>query len=208
MPLIRKRPGEEQATARDERDPFAMLRAGTPEQRWGAARSLADVAGSIEALGKALAVETDVRVRSAILTSLVRLASPASAAVILPWLRSDDANLRTAALDALRAMAGSVLPMLPALLADADPDVRLLSCEIARCLPSAEATPLLCDVLDREREANVCAAAVDVLAEIGSPLAVPALQRCAKRFRHEAFLDFAIRMAIKRVRTEASGARD
>jgi hypothetical protein len=109
--------------------------------------------------------------------------------------------MRTGALDALRSMPDAVLPRLPALLGDPEADVRLLSCEIVRCLPSANATPLLCDLLVREPEANVCAAAVDVLAEIGGPLAEPALRHCADRFPQEAFLGFAIKMAIQRIGT-------
>ena len=74
-------------------------------------------------------------------------------------------------------------PHLPALLADSDADVRLLSCELARGLPDDEANRLLCDLLERETEKNVCAAAVEVLAEIGRPEALPALARCADALR-------------------------
>jgi len=150
-------------------------------------------------LGKALSQETDARVREAIFTSLISSSTAESIEAILPHLRSDDANLRTGALDALRAMPAAARPYLPALLADEHPDVRLLSCEIARALSSAQATPLLCDLLDREAEANVCAAAIDVLAEIGGPEALPVLARCAERFAHTPFLAFAIKVAAQRI---------
>jgi HEAT repeat protein len=207
MPLIRKGPAGAPAIGRDDRDVFATLVDGTADERWGAARSIVTLPGGVEALGAALATEADERVRTAMFTSLTRVAQPASVEAVLPYLRSDDANLRTGALDALRAMPRAVLSRLPELLRDADADVRLLSCEIARGLSSSEATALLCDLLERERHANVCASAVDVLADIGGPQAVPALRRCALRFPDDAFLGFAIKMAVQRVGTQAGDAR-
>ena len=45
--------------------------------------------------------------------------------------------------------------------------LRLLACELTRNLPSGEAARLLCGLLEHEAEPNVCAAAVEVLAEVG-----------------------------------------
>ena len=42
--------------------------------------------------------------REAIFTGLARIATAESAAAVVPYLRSDDASLRTGAIDALRAM--------------------------------------------------------------------------------------------------------
>ena len=88
---------------------------------------------------------------------------------------------------------------MPRLLADPDSDVRLLSCELVRGLPEGEANRLLCDLLERETEKNVCAAAVEVLAEIGRPEALPALARCAERFAGDPFLAFGIKVATDRI---------
>ena len=93
------------------------------------------------------------------------------------------------------------------MLSDPDPDVRLLVCEIARGLETAQANRLLCDLLDREGEVNVCAAAVEVLTEAGGPESVPVLQACAARFRHEPFLGFAIRVALDRIGAHARPPR-
>ncbi|MGH7075770.1 MAG: HEAT repeat domain-containing protein [Stellaceae bacterium] len=157
------------------------------------------------ALTAALPVESDLRVREAIFTGLVRIGTPESARAILPYIRSDDANMRTGALDALRAMPEAVKPHLAALLQDQDADVRLLSCEIARNLPTGEATGLLCALLDAETEGNVCATAVDVLAEIGAADCVRALMRCAARFPDDPFLGFAVKVAADRLRSRATG---
>ena len=54
---------------------------------------------------------------------------------------------------------------------------------------------LLGALLERESDVNVCAAAVDVLAEIGDATILPALARCAERFSGEPFLVFAVKVA-------------
>ncbi|MEJ1976021.1 MAG: HEAT repeat domain-containing protein [Acetobacteraceae bacterium] len=206
MPLIRKGVAAAPAPGpADGQRAVAALRSGTVEERWSAARALGAFPGGAEALGDALLVEADPRVREAIFTSLARLRSPASVDAVMPHLRSDDASLRTGALDALRAMIGAVRPRLPLLLEDPDPDVRILTCDLVRELPSAEATALLCDVLARERVSNVCAAAVEVLADIGEASALPSLDACSTRFRGEAFLTFAIAVAVQRILSQQPG---
>src|SRR5579872_3990783 len=206
MPLIRKAPAASaEPSGSDFQEASARLRGGTTQERWSAARSLGTQPGAAPVLGDALAREPDARVREAILTSLARLASPESIDVVVAQLRSDDAQLRTGALDALRHMIAAVLPRLPALLTDADPDVRVLCCDLVREIPSAEGTELLCGVLDRDSEPNVCAAAVDVLAEIGQPEALPYLAECAARFREQSFLTFAIKIAAERIAAQRIG---
>jgi len=207
MPLIRKPAGADAATSSSAADPFASLIKGDAGARRAAARSLANLPGGIKALGKAVAAEGDFSVREAIFTSLARSGDLASVEAVLPHLRSDDANLRTGALDALRAMPDAVRPMLPALLADTDPDVRLLVCEIVRGLDPRDATPMMIELLDRETEVNVCASAVDVLAELGGSDAVPALRRCAGRFSGEQFLRFSIEAAIDQIGSQSGSPR-
>jgi HEAT repeat protein len=206
MPLVRK-PVTEAATAPTAAPELAAdLRDGTTAQRWTAARVLGDTPDGIPALAEALSCEPDPHVREAIFTSLARLASPAGLAAVLPHLRAEDATMRTAALDALRAMPAVVHPILPALLVDADPDIRILSCDLARDLPSAEATSLLCGVLDRDPHPNVCAAALDVLADIGDATDAATLvcfTRCASRFPDDRFLAFAVKVAIGRIAAQA-----
>jgi HEAT repeat protein len=206
MPLIRRDPI--QPSQAEPLRPADILRAGTADERWSAARALgtigdaAQMADGIAALEGALRTEADPNVREAIFTSLVRIGGQDSVAAIIPCLRVDDAQLRGGALDALRAMIGVVGPVLPMLLADPDADVRVLTCDLTRDLPAADATRLLCDVLARETEANVCAAAVDVLAEIGEAEALPYLRACAERFSDATFLGFAVRIAVRRIVAE------
>jgi HEAT repeat protein len=200
MPLIRKPPGP-MAPAAPAEPPDVLLHNGTPEQRWAAARELATPAG-VAALGDALRREPEPHVREAILTSLARVGGLEAARQLIPHIRSDDARLRTGVLDALRTMPVGVAAALPGLLADPDADVRLLACELARALPGDEPTQLLCGLLEDDPEPNVCAAAVEVLAEVGGPQALPSLERCAARFSDQAFLAYAIRIAAERIRAK------
>jgi len=176
-----------------------MLASPSPDERWAAARRLAGAPEHAALLGAALAREKDQRVREAIFTALAHIGTPETVEIVLPYIRNPDAALRTEALDALCAMPNAVLPQMPALLSDADSDIRLLTCEIARQLPGGAATALLCDLLENEKEANVCAAAVEVLAEVGEPAALPVLARCAERFADISFLAFAIQIAAARI---------
>jgi hypothetical protein len=132
-------------------------------------------------------------------TSLARIGTRDSVARILPLLRSDDSALRTGALDALRSSQVAAPEFLPQLLSDPDVDVRILSCELARNLPDEEASRSLCALLANEREINVCAAALEVLAEVGDESALPTLAQCAGRFAQIPFLSFAIQLATDRI---------
>jgi HEAT repeat protein len=193
MPLIRKPAAPQQVAV--SLDVLQALSSGNPDERWSAARAAVDIPGGIDALAAALQNETDPRVREAILTSLSRADSAQSIQVILPLLRSDDASTRAGAVDALQSMTSAVRQCLPALLRDDDRDVRILSCELARSLPSEEATQLLCALLVEDTDANVCAAAIEVLTEVGNATALPVLAQCAGRFTDTPFLAFAIKIA-------------
>src|ERR1700733_15063869 len=106
MPLIRR--DTMNSTQADPSHPADVLRAGTADQRWSAARAMgiagdnSDVSNTIETLANALLTETDPRVREAIFTSLVRIGVVECVEAMIPCLRLDDPQLRGGALDALR----------------------------------------------------------------------------------------------------------
>jgi HEAT repeat protein len=175
------------------------LASSDAESRWTAARALAGRAEAVPELAEALCRETVPRVREAIMTALMRVGDSASVEAILPCLRSQDAGLRAAAIESLQAMPDAIAPFLPPLFGDGDSDVRLLATELARNMKASEATRLLCDLIEREQHPNVCAAAIDVLTEVGTPLAIPVLERCAARFAETPFLPFAVSVAVARI---------
>jgi hypothetical protein len=55
-------------------------------------------------------------------------------------------------------------------------------------------------VVTLDPHVNVCAAALDALAEAGQPEVIPALEKLADRFSDVAFIQFAVDAAIRRIR--------
>lgn len=198
MPLIRRGPPGAQDTQPEKPAIADDLLSASPDERWKAARALGADPSSVVQLAKALAKETSPQVKEAIFTSFLLIRTPASANAAAEFVRSDDASLRSGALDALAAMPEVTQSLLPGLLADMDPDVRILSCDLARSMAPDRATQMLSFLLETETEVNVCAAAVDVLAEVGTPDAVASMRACKARFPDETFLGFAIDDAIER----------
>jgi HEAT repeat protein len=207
MPFIRKTGDVSPPAAQDARLILQALASPVSEDRWMAARAATELEDADLALSQALRTETDPRVREAMFTGLARIGTPVAVESLLSMLRSDSASLRTGALDALR-MLRSLGAVASQLLRDADPDVRILSCELARSLPAAEASVLLCELLAGEQNVNVCAAAIDVLAEVGGPEALAPLADCARRFRGAAFLRFAISAVRDRINVKSASTRD
>jgi HEAT repeat protein len=205
MPLIRKGPGKD-PSSQPKTDATTMLATGNEDERWKAARQLALAPENAPLLGEALAREQSARVREALFTALAYIGTEDAAKIVLPYLQQADAAVRTQSLDALCAMPHAVLPYIPALLSSGDPDIRLLACEIVRHMPAATATEILSQLLEGEADANVCAAAVEVLAEAGQPAALPVLAACARRFASVDFLVFAIDTAANRIRGGAPDA--
>jgi HEAT repeat protein len=205
VPLIRK-PSQTPAQPKPgAADVLTGLGSANADERWAAARAAAGMPECAAVLAAALPQERDPRVREAMFTSLARIGTRDSIAGMLPMLRSDDSALRTGALDALSSSVIATHELLPQLLNDPDIDVRILSCELARHLTGEEATGILSALLTRETEANVCAAAIEVLAEVGNQSALPALAECARRFPQNPFLTFAIQLATDRI--TAAGSR-
>jgi len=197
MPLVRG--GKSPASDPQPAPLRAALDSPDAESRWIAARALSGDVDAVPALAAALGREPVPRVREAIMTALMRVGNPASVEAMLPSLRSQDAGVRAAAIEALQAMPEAIAPFMAPLLSDGDSDVRLLATELTRNMDASEATRLLCDLIEHEQHPNVCAAAVDVLTEVGTPQVLPALEKCAARFAATPFLPFAISVAIARI---------
>ncbi|WP_336489619.1 HEAT repeat domain-containing protein [Methylobacterium nigriterrae] len=176
-----------------------LVRPHPPHPTRSAATPVVGRSETADELGAALGTESDPRAREALLAALLAIADDAAAAALARHLRSENAGLRNACIEALQAMPFAAFSVLPALLADADPDVRLLATEIARAQPTETANALLAALLAGEAHPNVCGAAVEVLAEVGTAEAVPALRAARARFAKEAFLPMAIDTVLARL---------
>ena len=202
MPLIRPR-----EPARDEgrpapdapADDVAALRARTAAARRAAVQRLEGQPGGIDALCRHLPDETAASVREAILAVLLRHRSVEVVTALLPLLRSEDAALRNAAIEGLAEMPDEVAPHIDTLLADPDNDVRIFAANLLSLLPHRRAGEWLRVAL-ADPHPNVCAAAIDGLAEIGDAAAAAALAAVPARFPGNALLAFAADIAARRIR--------
>jgi HEAT repeat protein len=195
-PISQTRGGERSDAASDHLD---ALRSPDAEARWIAARALGGRDYAVAALAGALETEDVPRVREAIMTALLRTGDDASVEALLPCMRSQNAGVRAAAIEVLQALPDRIPKFLPSLLSDPDIDVRILATELTRNLPAAEATRLLCGLLQKEQHPNVCGAAIEILAEVGTGDALGVLKTCGERFAAAPFLPFAVSTAIARI---------
>lgn len=167
-------------------------------RRW-AARDLAVHPKASPPLLRRLQRETEVPVREVILTALMRIADPAAIAGLVACLRSEDANLRNEAIEAMKALPLEVAPIMRGLLVDQDPDVRIFAINILESLRHPDVEAWLIDVIEHEPMVNVCGTAVDLLSEAGSSASRDALERLKARFASEPYIQFAAALALKRI---------
>ncbi len=177
----------------------AALQSNEPALRRQAARELAHLAEGIPILCDHLERESAVSVRSVIMTSLIQSRSREAAEGLIRYLRSENTALRNAAIEALQEMPGEVAPFMEALLEDPESDVRIFAVNILAVLPNPHAPEWLQKVILEDGHVNVCAAAVDCLAEVGTPASIPALKQLRLRFGDQPFMTFAIEAALKRI---------
>ncbi len=183
----------------EESDPRLWLEDPDPARRRRAAHAFGQRADAAAALAARLGREEDASVREAVLTALVRTASPEAAARLVPFLASDDAGLRNGAMESLRQMpAAVVLPEAVPLLGDADPDLRIFAAQLVGALPHPERRSRLAAVVEADPQVNVCLAAVEALVETGDPAVLPSLERLAARFPDDPFVAFSVDAARRR----------
>jgi HEAT repeat protein len=165
-----------------------------------AAHALLDMPNAVTVVCSHLADEPSLSVRSIILTGLIVHKSQAVVAALLPLLSSEDANLRNGAIEALQQMPDEVAPRVESMLADPDSDVRIFAINVLAALPHPMVPKWLRHVVTTDPHVNVCAEALDALAEVGEPDAIPALEALGDRFPDVAFIQFAVDAAVRRIR--------
>jgi len=180
---------------------LAELYAAEPARRRTAARHLATYPHAASALCARLAVEPAASVRSVIFTVLIGLCSEDAVRGLLPCLRSEDAALRNAAIEALRHMPDVLEPHIRSLLEDNDSDVRIFAVNVLGALAHAQAPRWLEAVVRCDPHVNVCAAAVEGLAELGEQASRSVLGELPGRFPEEPFIAFAVKAALARIGT-------
>ncbi|MHB8067867.1 MAG: HEAT repeat domain-containing protein [Desulfobaccales bacterium] len=205
MALIKKQTNEPVflGRRRRKRDCPGLLaqlsEANATARRW-AARDLSACPEAAAALVKRLKIEPEVSVREVILTTLTRLGDQTAVAGLVDCLRSEDAALRNEAIEAMKQLPDAVAPIMQELLADPVSDVRIFAVNILESLRHPEVEAWLIEVIAKDQHVNVCAAAVDLLSEVGTEAALKALARLKTRFADEPYIHFAADLALKRIR--------
>lgn len=167
-------------------------------RRW-AAKDMVECTGTSGPLVERLRLEEDASVREIILTTLTHRADRDAIDGLVECLRSEDASLRNEAIEAMKLLPAEVAPIMGHLLADADPDVRIFAVNILESLRHELVEEWLREVIERDPHVNVCATAVDLLGEVGTPDSRQALENLKARFPDEPYIRFAADVALKRI---------
>jgi HEAT repeat protein len=170
-----------------------------PETRRWAARDLLEHPSSTTALVKRLMSEDDMTVREIIFTSLTRLGGGVAIKGLVECIRSEDARMRNEAIAAMKVLPVEVSPIMDSLLLDDDADVRIMAVNILEALRHPNVEKWLIGVIEDDLVVNVCGTAVDLLGEVGTTAAMPALIKLKNRFADEPYIQFATELAIKRI---------
>jgi HEAT repeat protein len=192
-------PAAPTATAHDCAALAQQLSEPTAEARRWAARDMADCPGSALTLVTRLLIEPDVSVREVILTTLTRLGDQQAIPGLVTALRSEEAALRNEVIEALKQWHEAVAPVMRSLLNDADSDLRIFAVNILESLRHPDVETWLREVIESDPHVNVCGTAVDLLGEVGSPAVLDSLQGLKQRFANEPYIQFAAKLAIKRI---------
>jgi len=202
MPLVQSKLVADDPAApvggRPDLDPAAMSTGGAPEARVASIREMAR-RGDVDALAQHLASERDPAAREALLTGLARLGGAEAARPLISALRGDDAALRNGAIEALQSMGESILGEIETLLRDRDVDVRIYAVNVLQGLRSPHMSEIARRRLAVDADVNVCAALVELLAQVGGPDTADDLQSVIDRFPEAPFLAFAARAALQRI---------
>lgn len=133
--------------------------------------------------------------------SIIHVPYSASHVLGVMTLRNrEDAALRNEAIEAMKQLPDEVAPIMHELLADPVSDVRIFAVNILESLRHPEVEAWLIEVIEKDPHVNVCAAALDLLSEVGTEAALQALPRLKTRFADEPYIHFAADLALKRIR--------
>jgi HEAT repeat protein len=167
-----------------------------PELRRRAVPALADRPQAWSVLARRVGVEPDPTVRATLCTQLARHDRPEVVDGLLGYLASDDAGLRTAVAEVLSRTATSTAARVPTLLADPDPDVRILTVMVLAGLRSPEVEGWLTDLVTGDPDPNVTAAAIGELASLLGAGQSATLIAARERFPDDPFITFAVARAL------------
>jgi HEAT repeat protein len=192
-------PVETQSNQRDCSEISQDLISDDSSKRRWAARDIVNCSNASTMLLDQLEAESDMSVKQTILSSLTQIGDTEAVNGLVRCLRTEDVSLRNEAIEAMKHLPKEVASIMASLLNDPDADVRIFAVNILESLCHPDVEQWLIDVIRDDAHINVCATAVDLLGEVGSEQALPALQSLKERFTDEPYIQFAADLAIKRI---------
>ena len=169
-----------------------------PEIRRRAAQTVRG-ADAVPALITALEAENKRVVRAAMFNALRDIGGAAVAGALTPLLGSEETDIRNGAVAVMKTLGSDVGDIMPGLLQQDDPDIRIMAIDILQDLGHPSAPDWLETVLKQDLHANVVGAAIDRMVEIGTTDHCDALRSAAERFADDPFISFATDQAIKAI---------
>ena len=151
-------------------------------------------------LARQLADEPDLACRAQLLDALIAQASAATVAALTGLFHHADPAVRAAGGEGLRLVDPALLrPALAKLLDDPASDIRIRALDVIERTPDVQTETMLIALLEREPVDNVCGVVLDLLAEIGTSAAVPAIRAARLRFANAPFIAFAANLALTQI---------
>ena len=190
---------DEHCRPRDLAGLMASLDAPDATARRWAARDLAPFTEAVPALVKRLRIETDTTVREAIFLTLTELGDANIVQSLIKCLHGEEVERRNAAIEVMKHLPDAVAPFMPGLLVDPAPNVRILAVSVLESLRHPDVEKWLIEVISEDSQVNVCATAVDILAEVGTEAAITQLEALKRRFPDEPYILFAADLALQRI---------
>ena len=204
MAFIKKQPSqivseEERVSSRDFTGLCEQLHHENPKLRRWAVRNLAEMPNASLVLVERLEHENNAGVIAGILNALAKLRDTLALNGLVACLRSENAVMRNEAIGILQELPQEVGLLIDGLLTDTDSDVRIFAVNILESLRHENVEQWLIDVIEKDPHINVCATALDLLSEVGTELAIPAIKKLKTRFPDEPYILFSIDLVLKRI---------
>lgn len=190
---------DDRVAARDFEGLVDELNSDNPAARRWAVRDLMKMPQASSALAARLKCEEDASVRAAILNALAHLGDEVAISGLVSCLHSEEAAVRNEAIEVLKEAPDGVELIIQNLLNDDDSDVRIFAVNILESLRHQNVEQWLINVIENDAHVNVCATALDLLSEVGTEQAIPALKKLKTRFTSEPYIGFSVDLALKRI---------
>jgi len=190
---------EKRKFRRDFENLIQQLSSNIPSERRWAARDLANYSDASRYLLDHLDNEKNISVREVIISSLLKIRDEIAINGLIDYLKSDDAHLRNSAIEALKQIPDEVSPYIDKLIHDSEPDVRIFTINILESLRHPNVIKWLVEVIEKDQNLNVCATALDLLAEVGTEETIPAIKKLKDRFKDEPYIQFTVDIALRRI---------